>query len=233
MGRTIMHSKILIVDDDKEIRNLISIYLKNEEMETYEVEGATKALKLLEEKEFDLVILDIMMPDMDGIEACIKIRQERNMPIIMLSAKSEDIDKIQGLASGADDYLSKPFNPLELIARVKSQLRRYKKYNRDTDTNRSVLEIGDLTVNTDTRQVWVRGEEVRLTPKEFDILELLARNKGIVLSVQKIYEAVWKEDFFKSDNTVMVHITKIREKIEEDSKNPIYIKTIWGTGYKI
>ncbi len=228
-----MHSKILIVDDDKEIRNLISIYLKNEEMETYEVEGATKALKLLEEKEFDLVILDIMMPDMDGIEACIKIRQERNMPIIMLSAKSEDIDKIQGLASGADDYLSKPFNPLELIARVKSQLRRYKKYNRDTDTNRSVLEIGDLTVNTDTRQVWVRGEEVRLTPKEFDILELLARNKGIVLSVQKIYEAVWKEDFFKSDNTVMVHITKIREKIEEDSKNPIYIKTIWGTGYKI
>lgn len=228
-----MHSKILIVDDDKEIRNLISIYLKNEGMETHEAEDAMKALKLLKEKEFDLVILDIMMPDMDGIEACIKIRQERNMPIIMLSAKSEDIDKIQGLASGADDYLSKPFNPLELIARVKSQLRRYKKYNRDTDTNRSILEIGDLTVNTDTRQVWVRGEEVRLTPKEFDILELLARNKGIVLSVQKIYEAVWKEDFFKSDNTVMVHITKIREKIEEDSKNPIYIKTIWGTGYKI
>ncbi|MED2217340.1 response regulator transcription factor, partial [Bacillus thuringiensis] len=177
--------------------------------------------------------LDIMMPNMDGIEACMKIREDRNMPIIMLSAKSEDIDKIQGLASGADDYLSKPFNPLELIARVKSQLRRFKKYNTSVEHNKSILEIGDLTVNTDTRQVWVRGKETRLTPKEFAILELLARNKGIVLSGAKIYEAVWKEVFYKSDNTVMVHITKIRDKIEEDSKHPIYIKTVWGIGYKI
>lgn len=173
------------------------------------------------------------MPKMDGIEACMKIREERSMPIIMLSAKSEDMDKIQGLASGADDYLSKPFNPLELIARVKSQLRRYKKYNTDTNSNKTVIDIGDLTVNTDTRQVWVREKEVRLTPKEFNILELLARNKGIVLSVEKIYEAVWKEDFYKSDNTVMVHITKIRDKIEEDPKHPIYVKTVWGVGYKI
>lgn len=228
-----MESKILIVDDDKDIRNLISVYLENEGMYTQKVEDAIEALKLLEEKEFDLIILDIMMPNMDGIEACMKIRQERNMPIIMLSAKSENIDKIQGLASGADDYLSKPFNPLELIARVKSQLRRYKKYNTETINTKNVIEIGDLTINTDTRQVWVRGKEVRLTPKEFEILELLSRNKGIVLSVEKIYETVWKEDFFKSDNTVMVHITKIRDKIEEDSKHPIYIKTVWGTGYKI
>ncbi|ETT71842.1 response regulator transcription factor [Bacillus mycoides] len=228
-----MESKILIVDDDKESRNLISVYLENEGLKTQKAEDAIEALELLEEKRFDLIILDVMMPNMDGIEACMKIREERNMPIIMLSAKSEDIDKIQGLASGADDYLSKPFNPLELIARVKSQLRRFKKYNTNTDNDKSVLEIGDLTVNTDTRQVWIRGTEVRLTPKEFDILELLARNKGIVLSVAKIYEAVWKDAFYKSDNTVMVHITKIRDKIEEDSKHPIYIKTVWGIGYKI
>ncbi|MFJ8216322.1 response regulator transcription factor [Bacillus cereus] len=228
-----MESKILIVDDDKEIRNLISVYLENEGLKTQKAEDAIEALELLEEKRFDLIILDVMMPTMDGIEACMKIREERNMPIIMLSAKSEDIDKIQGLASGADDYLSKPFNPLELIARVKSQLRRFKKYNTNADNDKRILEIGNLTVNTDTRQVWIRGTEVRLTPKEFDILELLARNKGIVLSVAKIYEAVWKEVFYKSDNTVMVHITKIRDKIEEDSKHPIYIKTIWGIGYKI
>ncbi|PGE24317.1 response regulator transcription factor [Bacillus wiedmannii] len=228
-----MESKILIVDDDKEIRNLISVYLENEGLKTQKAEDAIEALELLEEKRFDLIILDVMMPNMDGIEACMKIREERNMPIIMLSAKSEDIDKIQGLASGADDYLSKPFNPLELIARVKTQLRRFKKYNTNADNDKSILEIGDLTVNTDTRQVWIRGTEVRLTPKEFDILELLARNKGIVLSVAKIYEAVWKDIFYKSDNTVMVHITKIRDKIEEDSKHPIYIKTVWGIGYKI
>ena len=228
-----MISRILIVDDDKEIRNLISVYLENEGIQTQKAEDAIEAIKMLEKNEFDLIILDIMMPKMDGIQACMKIREERSMPIIMLSAKSEDMDKIQGLTSGADDYLSKPFNPLELIARVKSQLRRYKKYNTDSIIDKNVIEIGDLTVNTDTRQVWVQGQEVRLTLKEFDILELLARNKGIVLSVEKIYEAVWKEDFFKSDNTVMVHITKIRDKIEVNPKQPIYIKTIWGVGYKI
>ena len=226
-------SKILIVDDDEAIRNLIAVYLENEGLQTRKAEDAVVAMQLLEESDFDLVILDIMMPRMDGIEACIKIRQERNMPIIMLSAKSEDIDKIQGLASGADDYMSKPFNPLELIARVKSQLRRYTKYNPETIGNKDVIEIGDLTIRTDTRQVWVRNQEVRLTPKEFDILALLARNKGLVLSIEKIYEAVWKENFYKSYNTVMVHITKIREKIEDNPKQPIYIKTIWGVGYKI
>lgn len=228
-----MEAKILIVDDDENIRHLISVYLKNEGFTTVVSPDAPEALNLLKKEDFDLVLLDIMMPEMDGLEACIKIREERNMPIIMLSARSEDMDKIQGLVSGADDYLTKPFNALELIARVKSQLRRYKKYNVDSFSQRSVMEVGDLTVNADTRQVWVRGKEVRLTPKEFDILELLVRNKGIVMNVGKIYEAVWKEDFFKSDNTVMVHITKIRDKIEEDPKHPIYIKTVWGVGYKI
>lgn len=228
-----LETKILIVEDDKEIRDLISVYLDNEGMITVKAENAIIALQLLDKQDFDLIILDIMLPEMDGIEACMKIRKERHMPIIMLSAKSEDMDKIQGLAAGADDYLAKPFNPLELIARVKSQLRRYKRYNADKDRNVQVIEIGELTINTDTRQVWISQQEVRLTPKEFDILELLARNKGIVLSVEKIYEAVWKENYFKSDNTVMVHITNIREKIEDIPKQPIYIKTVWGVGYKL
>lgn len=230
---TNLNGRILIVDDDKEIRHLISVYLENEGLDTKQAETAMGALDLLEKQEFDLILLDIMMPEMDGIEACMKIREERHMPIIMLSAKSEDMDKIQGLTSGADDYITKPFNPLELIARVKSHLRRYKKYNLESEGEKNVIVLGDLRIDTDTRLVYVGDKEIRLTPKEFDILELLARNKGIVMSVSKIYESVWKEDFFKSDNTVMVHITKIREKIEEEPKKPIYIKTIWGVGYKI
>ncbi|MCR8656581.1 response regulator transcription factor [Paenibacillus endoradicis] len=228
-----LETKILIVEDDKEIRDLIAVYLDNEGMITEKAENAIIALQLLDKQDFDLIILDIMLPEMDGIEVCMKIRKERHLPIIMLSAKSEDMDKIQGLAAGADDYLAKPFNPLELIARVKSQLRRYKKYNTDKDRNAQVIEIGSLTINTDTRQVWISQQDIRLTPKEFDILELLARNKGIVLSVEKIYESVWKENYFKSDNTVMVHITNIREKIEEIPKQPIYIKTVWGVGYTL
>jgi DNA-binding response OmpR family regulator len=226
-------SKILVVDDDEKIKKLISIYLENEGFSTTLANDAEEALELLKDEDFDLIILDIMLPKINGIEACIKIREERTLPIIMLSAKSEDLDKIQGLSSGADDYLTKPFNPLELIARVKSQLRRYKKYNNVQKNDEVVLVFGDLQVNTETRQVWIRKNEKRLTPKEFDILELLVRNKGIVLSVSKIYEAIWKEDFLKSDNTVMVHITNIREKIEDDPKHPIYIKTVWGIGYKV
>lgn len=228
-----MRGYILIVDDDENIRNLVSIYLENEGFKTIKVDDAKKALEVLENSNIELILLDIMMPQIDGIEACIKIRRDKNMPIIMMSAKSEDMDKIHGLSAGADDYITKPFNPLELIARVKSQLRRYQKYNDGSNNLKSTIEIGDLIINTDTRQLWVREKEVRLTPKEFDILELLARNKGIVFSIRKIYEEIWKEDFFKSDNTVAVHITKVREKIELDSKKPIYIKTIWGVGYKI
>lgn len=228
-----MREKILIVDDDKNIRNLLGIYLGNDGYETIKVEDAYKAIEVLNSEEIDLILLDIMMPKIDGIEACIKIREDYNMPIIMISAKSEDIDKIHGLTAGADDYICKPFNPLELTARVKAQLRRYRKYNEVSNASKTIIEIGDLKIDTDTRQTWVRKKEVRLTPKEFDILELLARNKGIVLSIRKIYETVWNEEFFRSDSTVMVHITKLREKIEDDPKNPIYVKTVWGMGYKI
>ncbi|AUO13885.1 response regulator transcription factor [Priestia sp. YIM B13446] len=226
-----MKDRILIIDDDEQIRNLIAIYLENEGFEALKVSNAVSGLALLEEQEVDLIILDIMMPQMNGIDAAFKIREEKNMPIIMLSAKSEDMDKISGLTAGADDYLTKPFNPLELIARVKSQIRRYKKYNERAE--RDIIQIGDLEINRSTRLVFVRGQEIRLTPKEFDILELLVRHKGTVMSMGKIYEAVWQEDAFKSDNTVMVHITKIREKIEDNPKKPIYIKTIWGVGYRI
>ena len=228
-----MKGCILIVDDDENIRNLLSIYLENEGFKTIKVDNAKNAIEIIEEKNIELVLLDIMMPQIDGIEACIKIRQNKKMPIIMISAKSEDMDKIHVLTAGADDYITKPFNPLELIARVKAQLRRYTAYNVESNNSKVIIEIGDLTINTDTRQVWVGEKDVRLTPKEFDILELLARNKGIVLSIRKIYEEVWKEEFFKADNTVTVHITNLREKIEVDPKAPIYIKTIWGVGYKI
>ena len=202
-----MKKYILIVDDDENIRNLLSIYLENEGFNTIKAENAKEALEILAEKEIELILLDIMMPQIDGIDACMRIRKDKNMPIIMISAKSEDMDKIHGLTAGADDYITKPFNPLELIARVKAQLRRYDKYNIGNNNSKVIIEIGDLTINTDTRQVWVGEKEVRLTPKEFDILELLARNKGIVLSIRKIYEEVWKEEFFKADNTVTVHIT--------------------------
>lgn len=228
-----MRGYILIVDDDENIRNLLSIYLENEGFNTIKVDNAKDAINIIDEKNIELVLLDVMMPQIDGIEACMRIRQSKNMPIIMVTAKSEDMDKIHGLTAGADDYITKPFNPLELIARVKSQLRRYQKYNTSSSNLKVTIEIGDLTIDTDTRQVWVGENEVRLTPKEFDILELLARNKGIVLSIRKIYEEVWKEEFFKSDNTVTVHITNLREKIEADPKAPVYIKTIWGVGYKI
>jgi DNA-binding response OmpR family regulator len=236
IGRVVFVDKetIIIVDDEKEIRDLIGIYLGNEGYKILKAEDGEEALKILEQKRVDLIILDIMMPKMDGIEACMKIREERNMPIIMLSAKSEDMDKIWGLTAGADDYVTKPFNPLELIARVKSQLRRYKKFNVPMAIeNESIIEIDELIINTDTHKVIVGDREVKLTPREFDILELLGRNKGIVFSIEKIYERVWKEEFFKSDNTVMVHIRKLREKIEDNPRKPKYVKTVWGVGYKV
>ena len=227
-------SKILVVDDEKEIRDLIEIYLKNEGFQILKASNGEEALEVLEKEDVHLIILDIMMPKMDGIKACMKIREEKSMPIIMLSAKAEDMDKIFGLTTGADDYMTKPFNPLELIARVKSQIRRYTKLNNTTTTNiGNEIEIDDLIINVSTHQVSINGNDVKLTPREFDILELLARNRGMVFSMEKIYERVWKEDFFDSTNTVMVHVRKIREKIEEDPRNPRYIKTVWGVGYKI
>lgn len=224
---------VLIVDDEKEIRDLVEIYLKNEGYNTLKAETGVDALNILEHTTVDLIVLDIMMPKMDGIQACMKIREEKNMPIIMLSAKSQDMDKINGLITGADDYMTKPFNPLELMARIKSQLRRYKRLNVQHYNDVDVLEVDDLFINIATHEVKIDGLEVKLTPREFDILELLARNRGMVFSIEKIYERVWKEEFLESDNTVMVHIRKIREKIEKDSRKPKYIKTVWGVGYKI
>lgn len=226
---------ILIVDDEKEIRDLIDIYLKNEGYKTLKAENGIAALELLRKNNIDLILLDIMMPKMDGIETCMKIREEKNTPIIMLSAKSEDIDKIMGLTTGADDYITKPFNPLELVARVKSQLRRYLKLNefKKPDSKNGFIEVDDLIINVNTHEVKIGSKDIKLTPREFDILKLLAENRGIVFSIEKIYETVWKESFMESENTVMVHIRKIREKIEQNPRKPIYIKTVWGVGYKI
>ncbi|MFC9539459.1 response regulator transcription factor [Lysinibacillus sp. NPDC056959] len=224
---------ILIVDDEKEIRNLIAIYLKNEGYDILEASDGEEGLNLLKKHKVHLIVLDIMMPNVDGIEMCMKVREIAEMPIIMLSAKSQDMDKIVGLSIGADDYVTKPFNPLELIARIKSQLRRYIKMNRLDSMNESEIEIGDLRINTDTHEVIVNNEKVKLTPREFSILELLARNQGIVMSAEQIYEKVWKEEAIQSENTVMVHIRKIRERIETNPRNPQYIKTVWGVGYKI
>ncbi|WP_411681284.1 response regulator [Clostridium thailandense] len=227
-----MNTNILVVDDDKSIRNLIKVYLENEGYNIMEASNGAEALVMINENKFDLVILDIMMPILDGISACIKIRESYTMPIIFLSAKDEEIDKIKGLTVGADDYVAKPFGSMELIARVKAQLRRYKKFNAEPQ-NSSILTIEDLTINFDTHEVTVRGNKVKLTPKEFDILECLAKNKGMVFSVEKLYEIIWKEKFAVSDTSIVVHITNLRQKIEEDPKNPKYVKTVWGVGYKI
>ncbi|WP_414627222.1 response regulator [Clostridium sp.] len=226
--------KILIVDDEKDIRNLIEIYLKSEGYETLKAKDGEEALYLLKGNDVDLVILDVMMPKLNGIETCIKIREENELPIIMLSAKSEDIDKILGLNMGADDYLSKPFNTLELIARVKSQLRRYKKFNKYQDKeDKLTITIDDLVIKIDTHEVFLADKSIKFTPIEFDILVLLAKNRGKVFSIVNIYESVWNQEYMESDNTVMVHIRKIREKIEKDPRNPRFIKTVWGVGYKI
>ncbi|MPM24260.1 Alkaline phosphatase synthesis transcriptional regulatory protein PhoP [bioreactor metagenome] len=231
--------RILIVDDEKEIRDLIDIYLKGEGYETIKAENGEEALNMLSNNDVDLIILDIMMPKVNGIEACLKIREEREMPIIMLSAKSEDMDKILGLNTGADDYLTKPFNPLELVARVKSQLRRYKRFNKTIVKEElevredNILYIDEISINLETHEVFKEGEEIKLTPTEFDILVLLGENRGKVFSIENIYNSVWKQDFMQSDNTVMVHIRKVREKIEDDPRRPKFIKTVWGVGYKI
>ncbi len=226
--------KILIVDDEKEIRDLVEIYLKGEGYKTVKAGDGEEALYALRnDPEIDLIILDVMMPKLNGIEACLKIREERELPIIMLSAKSEDMDKILGLNMGADDYLTKPFNPLELVARVKSQLRRYYRLNPKVKAQvveeiSNIVTIEDLEINLDTHEIFIDGKEVKLTPTEFDILVLLAKNRGKVFSISNIYESVWNQEFMESDNTVMVHIRKIREKIEDNPRLQDYIYTELG-----
>ncbi|TVX98768.1 response regulator transcription factor [Cohnella terricola] len=222
---------VLIVDDDSEIRDVIHVYLRNDGFRVLEADNGYAALELLRTERVQLVVLDVMMPDMNGIQACMKIREISDVPIIMLSAKQEEIDKITGLSTGADDYVAKPFSPLELMARVKAQLRRFGSTAKED--NESVIYVNDLTVDIAKHRVTVKEKEVALTPLEFAILELLARHKGQVFHADQIYEKVWKEPSGYSENTVMVHIRNIREKIEDHPREPRYIKTVWGVGYKI
>ena len=222
---------VLVVDDEREIRDAIEIYLRGEKLNVIKANDGIEALDILENNQIHLIILDIMMPRMDGIKTCLKIRESKNIPIIMLSAKGEDSDKILGLNVGADDYITKPFNHLELVARVKSQLRRYEN-PLDIDDN-GVIKVKDLEIDTLSKLIRVRGKEIKVTATEYKILHLLASNQGRIFSIKEIYEKVWEEPFYKSENTVTVHIRRIREKIELNTKEPEYIKVVWGIGYKI
>ena len=227
---------VLVVDDDKEIVDAIEIYLRNEGINVIKAYDGLEALEALMENDIQLILMDIMMPNMDGLRTTMKIRQEKNIPIILISAKSEDTYKILGLNMGADDYMTKPFNPLELIARVKSQLRRYTVFGNYANKKEETTEIissGGLSLNPEAKEVLVDGELIKLTATEFGILELLLRNQGRVFSIDEIYEKVWKEPSYNAENTVAVHIRRIREKIEINPKDPKYLKVVWGIGYKI
>lgn len=225
---------ILVCDDDKEIVEAIEIYLTQEGYRILKAYDGTEALEMLEREEVHLLLLDVMMPKLDGIRATLKIREKNSIPIIILSAKSEDADKILGLNVGADDYVTKPFSPLELVARVKSQLRRYTQLGgMAQNENDKIYSVGGLRINDDLKEVTVDGELVRLTPIEYNILLLLMKNQGRVFSINQIYEMIWNEEAIGADNTVAVHIRHIREKIEINPKEPRYLKVVWGVGYKI
>ena len=226
---------VLVCDDDKEIVEAIEIYLSQEGYRILKAYDGEQALKVLNEEKVDLLVIDVMMPRLDGIRATLKIREKMSLPIIILSAKSEDSDKILGLNIGADDYVTKPFNPLELVARVKSQLRRYTKLGSTVGAGdlEEIDTVGGLSINDDLKEVTVDGEVVKLTPTEYDILLLLVKNQGKVFSIDQIYENIWNEEAIGADNTVAVHIRHIREKIEINPKDPRYLKVVWGVGYKI
>ena len=229
-------TNILVVDDEQEIADLVEIYLVSDGYKVFKASNAQEGLDILEKEDIQMVLLDIMMPGMSGLEMCKKIRETNNIPIIMLSAKSTDLDKILGLGTGADDYVAKPFNPLELTARVKSQLRRYTQLNPHSnihETVRNEISIRGLTINKDNHKVTVFDEEVKLTPIEFDILFLLASNPGKVFSTDEIFEKVWNEKVYEANNTVMVHIRRLRGKMKEDERQDKIITTVWGVGYKI
>lgn len=223
---------ILVCDDDKEILEAITIYLQNEGYTVLKAANGLDALQIIEDNTIHLIIMDIMMPKLDGMRATLKIRESNNIPVIMLSAKSEDTDKIIGLNMGADDYITKPFNPLELIARVKSQLRRYTTLG-SLETKINVFRTGGLEIDDESKCVTVDGEEVKLTPVQYKILKLLTANAGRVFSIDDIYEKVWNENAVSPENTVAVHIRKIREKIEINPREPKYLKVVWGIGYKV
>ncbi|MCI5518152.1 MAG: response regulator transcription factor [Roseburia porci] len=224
---------ILVCDDDREIVEAIEIYLAQEGYEILKAYDGEEALSMMKSNKVDLLIIDVMMPKLDGIRATLKIREESSIPIIILSAKTEDADKILGLNVGADDYVTKPFNPLELVARVKSQIRRYTTLSSSGEASDAVYEAGGLVINDDLKKVTVDGEEVKLTPIEYNILLLLVKNQGKVFSISQIYENIWNEEAVGVDNTVAVHIRHIREKIEINPKEPRYLKVVWGVGYKI
>lgn len=226
-------ANILVCDDDREIVDAIEIYLSQDGYKIYKAYDGEQAIQILDKENIHLLIMDIMMPRLDGIRATLKIREYSSIPIIILSAKSEDTDKILGLNIGADDYICKPFNPLELVARVKSNLRRYTSLGSLTGENKAIYQVGGLILNDDTKQVTVDDEPVKMTPIEYNILLLLMKNQGRVFSINQIYESIWNEDAIGADNTVAVHIRHIREKIEINPKEPRYLKVVWGVGYKI
>ena len=226
-------ANILVCDDDREIVDAIEIYLSQDGYKIYKAYDGEQAIQILDKEDIHLLIMDIMMPRLDGIRATLKIREYSSIPIIILSAKSEDTAKILGLNIGADDYICKPFNPLELVARVKSNLRRYTSLGSLTGENKAIYQVGGLILNDDTKQVTVDDEPVKMTPIEYNILLLLMKNQGRVFSINQIYESIWNEDAIGADNTVAVHIRHIREKIEINPKEPRYLKVVWGVGYKI
>ncbi len=227
---------ILVCDDDKEIVKAIEIYLSKEGYKVLKAYNGREAIDIIKKQEIHLVLLDIMMPEMDGMTAAARIRKDKTVPIIMLSAKSEDYDKIMGLNNGADDYITKPFNPLELIARVNSQIRRYTSLgsiNQEKENKDNIYITGELIIDDSTKKVTVEGKEVKLTPTEYNILKFLTKNKGIVFSIEQIYENVWEDEAYGAENIIAVHIRHIREKIEINPREPKYLKVIWGIGYKI
>lgn len=230
-----MGESILIVDDEKEIADLVELYLKNDGFTVHKFYNGKDALECVNNTKLNMAILDVMLPDIDGFKICQKIREKYYYPVIMLTARVEDMDKIMGLTIGADDYITKPFNPLEVVARVKTQLRRYMRYNRAEEIEESVNEydIRGLIINKDTHKCTLFGKTLSLTPIEFSILWYLCDNKGRVVSSEELFEAVWEEKYLDNNNTVMAHIGRLREKMKESSKKPKFIETVWGVGYKI
>ena len=230
-----MEANVLVVDDEPEIADLVEVYLKSEGCTVFKCGTGTQALAVVNSQRLDLAILDVMLPDISGFTLCGEIRKQHRFPVLMLTAKAEDMDKITGLTIGADDYITKPFNPLELMARVKAQLRRYTRYN-EADKGadgRDIIDFNGLVINRSTHECWLYEKELALTPIEFDILWMLCENRGQVISAERLFEAVWKEKYLDRNNTVMVHIRRLREKMGEPSRNPRFIKTVWGVGYKI
>ncbi|MDY3014053.1 MAG: VanR-ABDEGLN family response regulator transcription factor [Evtepia sp.] len=228
-----MEHKILVVDDEREIADLIEVYLKNEGYPVLKAYSGAEALEILSKERLSLAILDVMLPDINGFTLCQKIREQYFFPILMVSAKVEDMDKIMGLTLGADDYITKPFSPLELVARVKTQLRRYTRYNAPDTKVRNEHDFRGLFICQDSHQCTLNGEELTLTPIEFNILWYLCEHRGKVVSSEELFEAVWKEKYMDSNNTVMAHIARLREKMREPSRKPKFIKTVWGVGYTI